>query len=98
VIYDKNAMVYLEVVCITWYYREAGDHETVFAIRVVPRSYIDPVSNQSGYRAGPLSVHRKAAGVAVKTVFDTVSKAQLHPAALILRKAVMSAQQAAPAA
>lgn len=94
-IYDKNAMVHLEVVSITWFYREAGDHETLFAIRVIPRTWIDPVSGASGFREQPLTVHRTAAGKAVKALFAAVGKAELHPASQLLRSRVMSSQRKA---
>lgn len=94
-IYDKNAMVHLEVVACSWFYREAGDYETLFAIRVVPRTYIDPVSGASGFREQPLSVHRAAADKAVKALFTEVSQAKLHPASQLLRRQVTEAQKAA---
>lgn len=84
--FDKEAMVHVEISCITWFFRETGDYETRLLFRVVPWVFMCQVSGESGFRKKPLDAHIRAAKRACDLMLGELKATKPHPAAQQLRR------------
>ncbi len=84
--YDKKASTWMEVSLVNWYYRETGDEETRFEIRIVSLPVMDVQDKVWGFRTGPLATHQKVAEPLVAKVLEALKAAKPSKAAALLRK------------
>ncbi len=59
--YDAACKTVLQITAITWFYREAGDYETRFHIRVISLPYLNPYTKTWGHLKAPFQKYQKMA-------------------------------------
>lgn len=84
--YDKKSSTWMEVSLVNWYYKEIGDEETRFEIRIVSLPVMDLQDKVWGFRTGPLAAHQKVAEPLVAQMLEALKAAKPSKAAELLRK------------
>lgn len=86
--YDKKSSTWMEVSMVNWYYRETGDEETRFDVRIVSLPVMDLTDKVWGFRTVPLQAHQKVAEPVVAKILEALKQAVPSKAAAVLRKRV----------
>lgn len=88
--FDKDAMTYIELGIVSWYFKETSDYSTLVIIKVVSLPVWDTVYQAWGYKVKPFEKHHAAAKVISQGVLDALKAAKPTSSSLLLRELAYS--------
>ncbi len=87
--YDAACKTVLQISAVNWFYREAGDYETRFHIRIISLPYLNPFGKTWGYLKEPFKKYQKVARVLSELMLNRMKAVPPHPAAIRARSEIL---------